>query len=50
MNEKRMVAEVEVEGVELIDLGDASVETKQPHPIWQVLDNCCSFTYASFQE
>jgi hypothetical protein len=43
MNEKNVVEEVE--GLEMIDLGDAAVETKQPHPIQQTKDSCCTWTY-----
>ena len=42
--------EIEVEGVELVDLGDAAVETKQPHTIWQIKDSAVTFTYAGFAE
>lgn len=45
MKEKIEESGVEVQGIELIDLGDAAVETKQPHPIMQTLDSCCTFTY-----
>jgi hypothetical protein len=31
-------------------LGDAAVETKQPHPIAQTLDSCCTFTYFGLDE
>jgi hypothetical protein len=34
----------EVQGIEMIDLGNAMVETKQPHPFQQVPDSCCSWT------
>jgi len=34
-----------VQGIEMIDLGDAMVETKQPGAIQWVPDTCCSYTY-----
>ena len=50
MNEKTVVEEFEVEGVEVIDFGDAMVETKQPHPIQQIKDSAFTLTYAGFEE
>jgi hypothetical protein len=44
MNEKIEETGVEVQGIEVIDLGDARVETKQAgFPV--VSDSCCTFTY-----
>lgn len=43
MKEQIVVGEIEVEGVELIDLGDAAMETRQWHPSQVILDN--PFTY-----
>lgn len=48
MNEKSVVVEVEGEGTEVIDLGDAMVETKQPNPIQQTKDSVFTWTYAGF--
>lgn len=45
MNEKIEERGVEVQGIDVIDLGDAMVETKQPHAIQQILDSCCTFTW-----
>lgn len=47
MNEKIDVREAEgaAEELELIDLGDAAVETKQPHPFQIVQDSSISWTY-----
>lgn len=45
MKEKLEESGVEVQGIELIDLGDATVETKQPNAIMQIPDSCCSWTY-----
>lgn len=39
MNDKRMVEEVEVEGLEVADLGDASKETRHYHPTQVILDS-----------
>ena len=47
MKEQIVVEEVEVEGVEVIDFGDAMEETKQPHPIQVAMDSCCTFTWAA---
>lgn len=47
MNEKKSEETgVEVQGIEVIELGDAAEETRQGGPIWQFLDSCCSYTYA----
>ncbi|MBM0108653.1 hypothetical protein JM946_28310 [Steroidobacter sp. S1-65] len=46
MNENIAAREVEDDGVKMIDLGDAMVETKQPHPIHDIKDNHVSWTYA----
>jgi hypothetical protein len=45
MREKIEESGVEVQGIEVIDFGDALVETKQPHAIQQILDSCCTFTW-----
>lgn len=50
MNEKSLVGEGEVEGAEVVDLGDAMVETKQPHPIQQINDSAFTLRYAGFDE
>lgn len=39
MNETSVVGEAEVEGLELLDLGDATVETRQWHPVQIVQDS-----------
>lgn len=39
MNEKILVEEVEGEGIEVVDLGDAAVETRQWHPVQIVQDS-----------
>lgn len=44
MNENVVVKEGE-EGTEVIDLGDAMAETRQPHWIVQVNDSMVTFTY-----
>ncbi len=49
MNENIVVGEVGAEGVEVIDYGDAMVETKQPHPFQMLLDSCCTWTYNAFE-
>jgi hypothetical protein len=48
MNEKDVVGEVE--GLEMIELGDAMVETRQQHPIVQTKDSCCTWTYFGLEE
>lgn len=35
----------EVQGIEMIDLGDAGIETKQPGSIQMVPDSCCTYTW-----
>jgi hypothetical protein len=46
MNEKAMVVgDVEAQGVDIIDLGDATAETRQPHDIMQINDSAMTFTY-----
>jgi hypothetical protein len=50
MNEKDVVGEVEVKGVELIELGDATVETRQQHPIVQTKDSVFTWTYFGSEE
>ena len=45
MNEKIVVDQAVDDEVEVIDLGDATVETRQPHDIHDVADSCCTFTY-----
>jgi len=35
----------DVQGIEMIDLGDAVEETRQWGPLWQAPDTCCSYTY-----
>ena len=45
MREKIEESGVEVQGIEVIDLGDAAVETKQPHPFQVIIDSCCAYTY-----
>lgn len=43
MNDKRMVEEVEVEGLEVADLGDVSTETRNYHPSQLILDQSFQF-------
>lgn len=50
MKEKLMMDDVEVEGIELLDLGDTATETKQPHPISQITDHAIAWTYFGLQE
>jgi hypothetical protein len=45
MNEKVVVVGDIEEGVEMVDLGDATVETRQPHDIMQINDSAMTFTY-----
>jgi hypothetical protein len=35
----------EVQGIEMIDLGDAVVETRQTSSVQWILDSCCAYTY-----
>lgn len=39
MKDKIETSEIEVEGLELVDLGDAAEETRQFHPIQMVQDS-----------
>jgi hypothetical protein len=39
------IKEMEVQGIDVIDLGDTSEETRQWNPIQQILDSCCTFTW-----
>jgi len=48
MNEKIEAKETEVQRMELLDLGDAVLETRQPHSIIQVNDSLVTFTYYGF--
>jgi hypothetical protein len=43
---EEVVISTGTEELEIIDFGDASSETRQPHTIWQILDNAVQFTYA----
>jgi hypothetical protein len=36
---------MEVQGIDVIDLGDASEETRQWTAIQMVLDSCCTYTW-----
>ena len=45
MREKIEESGVEVQGIEVIDLGDARVETRQTNPFQWFLDSCCAYTY-----
>ena len=45
MNDNTEERGVEVQGIDVIDLGDAATETKQIHPFQVILDSCCSYTY-----
>ena len=45
MKEKTEMRGGEVQGIEMIDLGDAVEETRQWGAIHQVPDTCCSYTY-----
>jgi hypothetical protein len=35
----------EVQGIDMIDLGDAMVETKQTSTLPWISDSCCAYTY-----
>lgn len=35
----------EVQGIDVIDFGDAMVETKQPGAFPVIADTCCTYTY-----
>lgn len=45
MNEKAEERGVEVQGIEVIDLGDAAEETRQQSPFPYFPDSCCAYTY-----
>lgn len=45
MNEKIEERGVEVQGIEVIDFGDAVQETKQLSPTQWFPDSCCTYTY-----
>lgn len=45
MNEKVEERGVEVQGIEVIDLGDAAIETRQTSPFPWISDSCCAYTY-----
>jgi len=45
MNEKVEERGVEVQGIEVIDLGDATKETRQTSPVPWISDSCCAYTY-----
>lgn len=45
MKEKTEEKGGEVQGIEMIDLGDAVEETRQWGSLWEVPDTCCSYTY-----
>lgn len=45
MKEKTQETGVEVQGIELIDLGDATTETRQGSPFPYFPDSCCTYTY-----
>jgi hypothetical protein len=45
MNEKIEATKDEVQGIEMVDLGDAVAETKQGSILPTALDSCCSYTY-----
>ena len=50
MNENIAAREVEVEALEVLDLGDATQETKQPHPIQQIKDSAVTWTFWGSEE
>jgi hypothetical protein len=50
MKDKTDESGVEVQGIELIDLGDARVETKQWNPVQIVLDSPITWSRTSFDE
>ncbi|MFC4314940.1 hypothetical protein ACFPN2_38110 [Steroidobacter flavus] len=50
MKEKIEETRDEVQGIEMIDLGDAMVETKQPNAVQLVLDSCCTYTWFGLDE
>lgn len=37
--------ESKLEGLEVVDFGDAMIETKQFNPLAIVLDSCCTWSY-----
>ena len=45
MKEKSEWRGAEVQGIEMIELGDAVEETRQNAAMSQFLDNCCQYTY-----
>lgn len=45
MKEKREEGGVEVQGIDVIDLGDAVVETRQLSTTPWIQDSCCWYTY-----
>jgi hypothetical protein len=45
MKEKIEETGAEVQGIEVIDLGDAAVETKQQSPTPWIQDSCCTWTW-----
>ncbi|HEY0681660.1 MAG TPA: hypothetical protein VGD45_04985 [Steroidobacter sp.] len=45
MKENIAAREVEVEGMEMIDLGDAMVETRQPASVPEIKDNPITWTW-----
>ena len=47
MKETSAAREVEVDRMEMIDLGNAMVETRQPDPIHMIKDNAVSWTWAA---
>lgn len=48
MNENIAAREVEVEVLEMVDLGDATAETRQPNPLHEIKDSLVTWTYAGF--
>lgn len=48
MKENIAARGVEVEGMEMIDLGNATVETRQPDPLHETKDSAITWTYFGF--
>ena len=47
MKEKFETIGVEVEEIEVVDLGDALEETRQGSPVAYFPDGCCSYTWTA---
>ena len=45
MNENSVAREVEVEKLEMIDLGDVKLETRQPDPVHMIKENAITWTW-----